>query len=102
MAIRVQSEFIRKATVRIIYYNYDDDGDLADCTSVAISIVSPTGAVAINGVAMTKTDTGTYEYYYTTPSYATEGNWQIEVDALDGSYHSFFNGHFSVAAGINE
>ena len=102
MAIRVQTEFTRKGTVRIICYVYDDDEALVDATSVSISIVSPTGAVAINGTGMTKTAKGTYEYYYTTPSYATEGNWQVECDILDVSYHTFVHSHFNLTAGINE
>lgn len=102
MAIRVVTEFTRKGTIRIIYYHYDDDGGLADASSVAISLVSPTGALALNAVAMPWKTTGTYEKYYTTAEYYSVGNWQIEVDALDGSYHSIYHSHFNLQAGINE
>ncbi len=102
MAIRVQTEFVRKGTVRIICYVYDDDEALVAATSVSISIISPSGAVAANGVAMSTSETGIYEYYYTTAASHTEGNWQIECDILDGSYHTFVHSHFNLRAGINE
>ncbi len=102
MAIRVQTEFIRKGTVRCIAYVYDDDGDLVAATSVEISIIDPDGTVVVNGVAMTPTATGVYEYYYTTTIAVIEGDYQVECDVLDGSYHSFGHHHFSLAAGINE
>ena len=102
MAIKVMTEFIRKATIRIICYVYDDDEALVDATSVAVSIVDPDGTVKVDEIGMTKTSTGTYEYYYTTTALLLEGDWQIECDILDGSYHTFENSHFDLAAGINE
>lgn len=102
MSIRVVTEFIRKATVRILVYVYDDDGDLVDATSVDISIINPSGTAVVDEVAMTKASTGTYEYYYTTTVSVVEGNYQIECDITDGSYHTYVHGHFSLAAGINE
>jgi len=102
MAIRVQTEFTRAGTVRIIYYNYDDDEALADATSVAISIIPPSGTVVVDEVAMNKTATGVYEYYYETTSSVEEGAYQIEVVALDGSYKTIVPSHFTMEAGINE
>lgn len=102
MAIRVQTEFTRGGDVRIIYYNYDDDEALVQATSVSVSLISPTGAVALNEVAMVEGDTGVYEYYYATAAYYSEGNWQIEVDSLDGGKHSIYHSHFKLSAGINE
>lgn len=102
MAIRVQTEFIRKGTVRIIVYVYDDDEALVDATSIDISIVDPDGDVVVDEQAMTKTATGTYEYYYTTDEDNVEGDYQIEVDITDGSYHTYEHGHFNMVAGINE
>ena len=109
MAIRVVSEYIRKDTVRVIVYIYDDDEALVDATSVDISIVDPDGDIAVNAsavsvdeVAMTWTATGTYEYYYTTLTSILEGDYQIECDITDGSYHTYVHGHFNMVAGINE
>lgn len=102
MAIRVQTEFVRKSAIRVIYYNYDDDEALVAATSVAISIVDPAGTVVVNAAAMTSTATGVYEYYYATTASNVEGNYQIEIDSLDSSYHTYVSGHFKLFAGINE
>jgi len=102
MAITVVTEFIRKATVRIIVYVYDDDEALVDATSVDISIKDAGGDIVVDEVAMTKTETGTYEYYYVTTASVDEGDYQIECDITDGSYHTYVHGHFTMEAGINE
>lgn len=102
MSIKVQTEFVRKGTVRCICYIYDDDEALVAATSVAISIVDPDGTVVVDEAAMTATATGVYEYYYTTTITVDQGNYQIECDILDGSYHTFVHGHFSITAGVNE
>ena len=102
MAIRVQTEFVRKDSVRCIVYVYDDDEALVAATSVDISIKDPDGTVVVDEVAMTSTATGVYEYYYTTTTSVVEGNYQIECDILDGSYHAYVHGHFLMRAGINE
>ncbi len=109
MAILVKSEFVRKGTIRCIVYVYDDDEALVDATTVDISIVDPNGDIAVNAsavsvteIGMTKTATGVYEYYYTTAITIVEGDYQIECDITDGSYHTYVHSHFSMAAGINE
>lgn len=102
MAILVKSDFIRKDTVRVIVYVYDDDEALVNATSVDISIIDPDGTVVVDVTAMTKTATGTYEYYYTTTASVDEGDYQIECDITDGSYHTYVHSHFTMRAGINE
>jgi acyl-[acyl carrier protein]--UDP-N-acetylglucosamine O-acyltransferase len=102
MAIKVQTEFTRGGTVRILVYVYDDDEVLVTPTSVSVSIVNPAGTVVVDDAAMSASATGVYEYYYTTTSAVVEGNYQIEADILDGSYHTIAHSHFSMAAGINE
>lgn len=102
MAIKVVTEFIRKGTVRIIVYVYDDDEALVDATSVDVSVVDPDGTVVVDEQAMSKTATGTYEYYYETTISVDEGDYQIECDVTDGTYHTYAHGHFSMVAGINE
>ena len=102
MSIRVQTEFVRKGTIRVICYVYDDDEALVAATSVTISIMDPDGTAVVNEVAMTASATGVYEYYYTTSTSVVEGNYQIECDILDGSYHTYVHSHFNMVAGINE
>lgn len=102
MAIRVQTEFVRKGTVRCIVYVYDDDEDLVDATSVDVSIIDPDGTAVVDETAMSKTATGTYEYYYTTTTSVVEGDYQVEADITDGSYHTYVHSHFRMMAGINE
>lgn len=100
MAIRVQTEFTRGGDVRIIYYNYDDDEALVAATSVTVNIKDPDGTVVEE--PMVEGDTGVYEYYYATTTASVAGNYQVEVDSLDGGKHSFYNYHFSLHAGITE
>ncbi len=102
MAILVQTEFIRTGTVRIICYVYDDDEALVDATSVSITIKDPKGTLVADDQAMTKTSTGTYEYFYTSATTASLGNHQIECDILDGTYHTPRHGHFKLNKGISE
>lgn len=102
MAIRVQTEFIRKDTVRCICYTYNDAGVLANATSVDITIKDPDGTVVVDETAMNNTGTGVYEYYYTTTASVVEGDYLIECDITDGSYHSYVHGNFIMVAGINE
>ena len=102
MAILVQTEFVRKSTVRIIVYIYDDDEALVAATSVAVSIIDPDGTVVEDETNMPATATGVYEYYYTTTTAVIEGDYQIECDILDGSYHTFVHSHFKLVSGINE
>ena len=102
MAIRVQTEFIRKGTIRCIVYVYDDDEALVAATSVDISIKDPNGTIVVDEAAMTATATGVYEYYYVTTTALIEGNYQIECDITDSSYHTYVHAHFALRAGINE
>ena len=100
--IRVQTEFVRKGTVRIICYVYDDDEALVAATNVYVSIVDPVGAVVENATVMLTDTPGIYEYYYETTTAVEEGDYQVECDILDGSYHTFVHSHFSMTAGIKE
>ena len=103
MAIRVETEFIRRETVRCICYVYDDDEALVNATSVDISIKDPDGTAVVDEAAMSNAaGTGIYEYYYTTTTAVIEGNYQIECDITDSSYHTYVHGHFRMMAGINE
>lgn len=102
MAIPVITEFVRKGTVRVIVYVYDDDEALVAATSVDVSIKDPDGTLVVDEAAMTPTATGVYEYFYTTTTSIILGNYQVEVDITDSSYHSYVHGHFSMRAGVNE
>lgn len=84
--IEVITEFIAKATVRVIAYVYDDDGNLVDpTTSIKVSIWDPDDVNQVDGAAMTKSATGVYEYYYKTTSSTTKGWWRGEVEVIDGT-----------------
>ena len=102
MAILVQTEFTRTGTIRIINYVYDDDEALVDPTSVSITIKDPDGTKVADDQAMAKNATGIYEYFYTPATTAILGDYQIECDILDGSYHTIRHGHFNLAKGIGE
>ncbi len=102
MAILVKSEYIRKETPRIIVYVMDDDEALVDATSVDISIRDPDGTLVVDEQAMTKTATGVYEYFLLTTTSFVEGNYQLEADITDTSYHTYEHGHFNLKAGVNE
>ena len=102
MSIKVQTDFIRKTSVRVIVYVYNDDGALAEATSVDISIVDPKGIVVIDEAAMEPSATGIYEYLYATTDDNAVGSYQIECDITDGTYHTYVHGHFTLKAGINE
>ncbi len=102
MAILVQTDFTRTGTIRTICYVYDDDEALVDATSVSITIKDPDGTLVVDDVAMTKNSTGMYEYFYTPATTAILGNYQIECDILDGSYHTIRHSHFNLSKGISE
>jgi hypothetical protein len=88
MAIKVITDFIDIATVRIRGYIKDDDGALVDPTSVVIDIYDPDSTLKIDGSAMTKESTGVYEYYYhkdTSADPMDSGNWRGVIKAIDGS-----------------
>lgn len=102
MAIEVISDFIRKDTVRLIQYVYDDDEALVDATSVDVTVVDPAGTVVVDEQAMNKTATGVYEYFYQTTDSVIQGSYRVETDITDSSYHTHGHGHFRVVKGINE
>jgi len=102
MGIRVRTDFIRRGTVRIIVYVYNDSDALEDATSVNVTIKNPKGTMVTDEQAASKTATGTYEYYYTTTATVLEGDYQILAWIIDGSYKTPVTGHFTMEAGINE
>jgi hypothetical protein len=101
MAIKVVTRFIDKDTVFIRAYTYLSTTDvLDDPTAVTIDIYDPDGTKQVDAEAMTKSDTGIYDYYYNmgaTPSSMAKGKWRGEVRAADGTGDSTVNsyGNFS-------
>jgi len=85
MPIEVITEFIAKTTVRVLAYVYDDAGNLVDPTSIKVTITDPDGTKKVDGVAMTKGDTGIYSYYYKTTTSTTKDWWTGEVEVIDGT-----------------
>ena len=89
MSLKVVTEFLQLATVRVRAYIYDDDDALVNpTTSITIDIWDSAGTKQVNGVAMTPVSTGIYEYYYQTTAASAEGNWRGIVWATDGTYVS--------------
>lgn len=58
-------------TVRITATIIDSDSAAADPSTTKISIEKPDGTLAVDGTAMTKSETGSYYYDYTLTSDAT-------------------------------
>lgn len=65
-----------KATIK------DEDGNLADPTTVTISIKMPNGTMAVTDQAMTHDSTGVYSYVYAIPSETTgiPGTYKLKVE----------------------
>lgn len=91
MGIKVVTEFINIATVRVVVYVYNDAGALVEPTAVKVSIWDPDGGdPVVDGVdivASGKVEDGIYEYYYhkdesSDPMKA--GQWRGEVKVIDG------------------
>jgi len=61
----------------------DEDGNLADPTTVTISIKKPDGTMAITDQAMTRDSEGVYSYVYAIPSETTgiPGTYKMKVEA---------------------
>ena len=88
MAIKVQTEFIDAASVRIITYVYNAAGKLEDATGLTIDIYDPDGTLTIDGVAMDNQGTGIYDYYYhkgATSAAMASGRWRGIVLVTDGA-----------------
>lgn len=95
--IKVITEFVSRATVRIIVYVKDDADKLTKPTAVEITIYEPSydpegeDPPVVNGVDIVdsgKIEDGIYEYYYhkgeeSEPMEA--GQWRGEVLVLDGT-----------------
>lgn len=87
MGIKVQVDFIGRATVQIRAYVYDDDDALVDPTSCKVTILDPDGTTIVDAASMTPlaaTD-GIYDYFYNTTSATAKGAWSGEVVTVDGS-----------------
>lgn len=86
--ITVVTEFLRKSTVRIIAYIYDDDDNLVDPTEVLLDLWDAEGTPLQEETAMTLVDIGVagiYEHYEYTDADSPAGNWRGVVWAIDGS-----------------
>jgi hypothetical protein len=101
--IKVVTKFVDKATVKIFGYIYNEDGDLADPTSVKVDLYDPDGTQKLDLASTTKSSTGIYYYLYNKGSDFTAmdaGRWRGTVWAYDGSgtgeVHSPGNFSFTV------
>lgn len=86
MAIEVVAEFLRNATIRVIAYVKDDDGDLVDPTQCLIELWDADGTKLRDNIAMaTNPAVGVYEHYEYTDTDSPEGHWRGVVWSIDGS-----------------
>jgi len=91
MSITVITEFIKKASVRIVAYVYDEDGALVNpthaSTPIRITIYDPDGTVtATEDSAMDSTGaTGIYDYYFATDADTASGWYRGVIEVMDGT-----------------
>ncbi|MBA7478992.1 hypothetical protein ES707_14423 [subsurface metagenome] len=92
MPIKVITEFIDIATVRVVVYVKNDAGALVEPTAVKVSIWDPDGGdPVVDGtdiVSTGKVEDGIYEYYYHKDESADAmkaGQWRGKVAVIDGS-----------------
>ena len=68
---------------------YNDSGNLANASTIEITIKDPDGAVKVDAGAMVNTATGTYKYdSYNIPAIPVFGTWTAEIKTSDseGNY----------------
>ena len=85
MAIEVRTEFIRGATVRVIAYVYDDDGDLVNATTANVTIIDSSASTQATASTMSEAATGVYEYYHNTTTDSEKGYWRGQLDIVSGT-----------------
>ena len=91
MPIKVVTEFIDIATVRVVVYVKNDAGVLVEPTAVKVSIWDPDGGdPVVNGediVVSGKVEDGIYAYYYHKDEASDAmdaGQWRGRVAVIDG------------------
>ena len=92
MAVRTISEFVDKATVRVIVRVKNDADALVEPDAVKVSIWDPDGGdPVVDGtdiVVTGKVENGIYEYYYHMDESADamkSGQWRGQVLVVDGA-----------------
>lgn len=85
MSIKVITEFLNETTVRIVAYVRDEDDALVDPTSCLIDLYDPDGTAEEEKTAMSKSDTGIYEFFFYTDTDTVTGNWRGVCWSVDGS-----------------
>ena len=90
MAITIITEFIKEATVRVVAYVYDEDGNLVNPTHattpirVTIYAEGVTDPVVEDAAMASTGDIGIYDYYYATDSDNVSGWYRGIVTVMDG------------------
>lgn len=93
MTLEIEESTKRKVEV------YDVDGNLADPTTMVISIWKPDGTLDIDAVAMTNDSTGKYHYWYTVSDQV--GTHKILYEATTGGKVSKQRDKFEAVAEQN-
>lgn len=78
-------KYLAGATIWVRAYVYDSDDALVDPTTIKLTLVDADSTTKVDNVAMAKSDTGIYDYYYNTSSSSAEGWWNGEVWVVDGT-----------------
>lgn len=95
--------FERTETVSFLLYVYNLAGTLVDPdTGCTITIVDSRGTKVVDTIAMTKTDTGTYTYNYTTLVSSALGRYHGTLVAVDSSTNTIATIEFIVRAQFGE
>ena len=87
MSIEVVVTFQPDETVWILAYIYNRRTSSAvDPTAITLTLSDPDGAAKVSGEAMSKHDTGEYEYFYTLPADTPRNNkwWRGIIKVVDG------------------
>jgi hypothetical protein len=77
-------KFKRAETVEIYAEVKTQSGVLTDPTAIVLDLYDSAGTQKVTAQAMTKLDTGKYQYFYTLASDAALGFWKGTVTETDG------------------
>lgn len=99
--MEVVVKYLAGATIWVRAYVYDSvTEELADPTSIKLTLADADGTTQVAAVGMTKYSTGIYDYYYNTSSSSAEGWWPGEVWVVDGTKTSSASFSVEVRKGL--
>lgn len=72
-------------TLQCLFYSDEAKTTLADCDTATVSVMDETNQLVVTTQAMTKTATGTYQYYYTSGSTVRLGKYTADAVMTKGT-----------------